>query len=250
MKASARLVVDVARGRTVLGDVRSEPPFAIRRCGDRFLIVGSAAAPVSGDRLTVDVDVRPGAVADLGSVAATMVWPGTGDEPSIATTTIRVGDGAHLRWWPEPTISVVGSQHRIRTRIELSGSATCEVVEEYVLGRWQEPSGDLTTELRVERDGRALVHHGERFGPGLPGAGSLARSGAARHVLTAVITGAAPGTTAVAADRPGDGGGVVGARLPVGNDATAVLILAAGPDRGSVLRRHRELALAVATPRH
>ncbi len=75
MRAAARVEVARRDGRDVLVDVRSEPPLALRRVGDRVLLVGSAAAPVGGDELALDVVVGPGARLSLGSVAATMAWP-------------------------------------------------------------------------------------------------------------------------------------------------------------------------------
>lgn len=236
MRASAHLAIDcaggAAGGRSFARDVRAEPPFAIRRAGARFVVVGSAAAPVRGDELTLTLDVAPGAVAEVGTVAATIVWPGPAGSaeapPSRLTTSITVGAGAHLDWRPEPTVSVAGSDHVARTHIALAGSATCRVVEEFSLGRCGEPSGRLATELRMTRAGRPLVHHGEVFGPDIAGAGSFARLGSARHVLMAVVVGppAGPSRVTLAPDRAS------GAWLPVAADA--VVVLACGPDRPAV----------------
>ena len=57
-------------------DARSEPPLAVRQTADRILLVGSAAAPVGGDEIEIDVVVGPGACAAIGSVAATSIFPG------------------------------------------------------------------------------------------------------------------------------------------------------------------------------
>lgn len=238
MKGSARLRVDAIDGTAFAVDVRSEPPFAIRRAGGRFVIVGVAATPVRGDELELVIEVAAGAAADIGTVAATMVWPGThgtGSPPSRLTTTISVGAGAHLRWWPEPTVSVIGSDHVACTIVELARGATCEIVEEWSLGRHGESSGNLVTELRVVRDGRPLVHHSERFGPGSSGAGTVARVGAARHVLTAVLVGreACPSAGESAVEVSGAPAGVSAAWLPVAPDAAVVL--GVGPERPAVL---------------
>lgn len=236
VKATASLSVDVIDGRSFVNDVRSEPPFAIRQAGGRFLIVGTAAAPVRGDILELSVDVAPGATADVGTVAATMVWPGpdpTTVAPSRLTTRIRVGAGAHLVWRPEPTVSVEGSDHIARTLIDLAEGATCEFVEEYSLGRSGESAGRLATELRVVRDGRALVHHGECFGPSQPGAGSVASVAYARHVLAAVFVGPLAGESTVELADPARPGGLACAWLPVAADVGVAL--AAGPDRPTVL---------------
>jgi urease accessory protein len=240
VKAAAHLAVGSTGGRAYARDVRAEPPFAIRRTGERFVVVGSAAAPVRGDELALTLDVAAGAVVAIGTVAATMVWPGPPEHaavpPSRLTTTIAVGAGGHLDWWPEPTVSVGGSDHVASTRVDLGAQATCRIVEEYSLGRYGEPSGRLATDLRVTRGARPLVHHGELFGPDVPGAGSVARLGAARHVIAAVIVGAAVLPSEVVLDV----GGASAARLAVADDVNVVL--AAGPDRPSVLALWERLA--------
>ncbi|MFT5531101.1 MAG: urease accessory protein [Candidatus Poriferisodalaceae bacterium] len=236
MRASASVVINAVDGKTYASDVRSEPPFAIRQAGDRFLIVGTAAAPVRGDTLELSIEIAPGITAELGTVAATMVWPGPDPDkvaPSCLATTIRVGAGACLKWRPEPTVSVVGSNHIARTVIDLAKGAKCEVVEEYSLGRSDEPSGQMITDLRVNRDGRTLVRHGECFGPDQPGAGSLSAVARARHVLAAVFVGPDSGESRVEVANPTDLGGFAAAWLPLAADAG--LVLAAGPDRPSVL---------------
>ena len=96
-----------------------------------------------------------------------MVWPGV---DGAALGDGDRGDGRR-RGPPRPVARTDdlggGSCHRADHRSSGStGSATCRVVEEVVLGRTGEASGDLDLSLRVERDGRLLVHHEERFGPG------------------------------------------------------------------------------------
>ncbi len=240
MKGSARLAIAMAGGRAYARDVHAEPPFAIRRAGERFLVVGSAAAPVCGDDLALTIDVDAGATALLGTVAATLVWPGPsgrgGGPPSRLATTITLGAGAHVEWRPEPTVSVAGSDHVADTRVVLGPGATCLIVEEFSLGRHAESSGRLTTGLRVVRDGVPLVHHGEAFGPDLPGAGSVSRIAAARHVLAMVIVGPPAGPPATLLDLPD----VAAARLAVADDVA--VILAAGPDRPAVLAVWERLA--------
>lgn len=240
MKGAAHLAIGSAGGRSFASDVRAEPPFAIRRVGERFVVVGSAASPVRGDELTLTIDVAAGAVAAIGTVAATIAWPGPHERatepPSRLTTAITVGAGGHLDWRPEPTVSVAGSDHVATTRVDLRAGATCRIVEEFSLGRLGEPSGRLATALRVARDGRPLVHHGEWFGPDVPGAGSVSRVGTARHVLAAAIVGPPATASEVVLDVPG----VSAARFAVADDVTVVL--AAGPDRPSVLALWERLA--------
>lgn len=221
MRASARIAVARCGDRNVVVDQRSAAPFSIRQCGTRILLASSAAAPVGGDELALTIDVGPGARADIGSVAATMVWPGAGGAWSSMQTDCTVSAGAHLDLWPEPTISVVGSRHQAATVVRLAGGATCRVVEEAVLGRRAEASGHLGLSMRVERDGRPVVHHDETFGPDVAGALSSVSVGAARFVLTAVVVGpdAGPPEVCVEADR-------AAAWLPVAEDAAVVMAVA------------------------
>ncbi len=219
----------------MLATVRSEPPFSIRACGDRVLIVGSSAAPVGGDRLSFDVVVGEFAHLNLATSAATMVLPGPTGERSTMSTTCRIRDGAHLDWRPEPTVSVRGSDHVVVTDVDLHRSATCRLIDEVSLGRSGEPSGALELRLRVERDGRTLLHHTERFGHDIAGAGSVVGVGAAHHVCSSVIVGVDAGRSRTHVD-----GSVAGAWLPIADDAVAVL--AVGPDRPAVLDLLRTLA--------
>ncbi len=248
MKGSASLTVgSTADGRAFAVDVHAEPPFAIRRAGGRFLVVGTAAAPVRGDVLALSITVAPGARADVGTVAATIVWPGPDDAavaPSTLTTTIRVGAGAHLDWRPEPTVSVAGSDHVAETVIVLDEGATCEIVEQYSLGRSGQSSGRLVTDLRVIRGGRTLVRHGESFGPSQPGAGSVAGVAAGRHVLAAVIVGPTAGDSIVELTKPADADRLAAAWLPVASHAG--LALAVGPDQPSVLAAWARIASSLA----
>jgi urease accessory protein len=228
VKASATVTVARCGDRDIVVDQRSSAPFSVRQCGGRILLASSAAAPVGGDELALTVDVGAGALAAVGSVAASMVWPGVDGVASSMTTECAVGHGAHLDLWLEPTISVAGSRHRTSTVVRLDGDASCRVVEETVLGRRDEASGHLDLSMRVERGGRPLVHHDERFGPDVSGAWSSVSVGAARHVVSAVLVGidAGPPQVRVEADR-------AAAWLPVAADAA--IVMAIGHDRPSAM---------------
>ena len=242
LRANARLEVADVDGTLVLSSVRSEPPFAIRRCGDRVMVAGSAASPVGGDRLSLDVVVGAGATLDLGTVAATMVWPGAEPGRSEMATSCVVGERAHLDWHPEPTVSVVGSDHLITTHVDLASTATCRLIDELSLGRHGEPSGALEWRMRVERGGRVLVHHAERFGPDVAGHGSVVGVGSARHVCSAVLVGVDAGRARTRVD-----GAAAGGWLPITDDT--VVVMAVGPNRPEVLALLKTLAPELFTGR-
>lgn len=243
MKASATIAVARCGDRDIVIEQRSAAPLSVRQCGGRVLLASSAAAPVGGDELELAIDVGPGARAEVGSVAASIAWPGVGGAASSMRTDCAVGHGAHLDLWFEPTISVAGSRHGTVTVVRLDGDATCRVVEEAVLGRRNEASGLLEMSLRVERDGRPIVHHDEAFGPGVAGAWSSVSVGAARHVLSAVLVGIDAGPPRVCVEPRR-----AAAWLPLDEDAA--MVMAIGHDRPSVMNMLAVLSPAVETFRH
>jgi urease accessory protein len=212
-------VVERRAGRDEVVRRDAEAPFSVRRCGSRVLLAASAAAPVGGDELHLTIAVGARARADVGSVAATMVWPSPAPAWSSATTVCDVATGADLVWWPEPTVSVAGSFHRASTLVRLAPAASCTVVEEIALGRTGESPGVLVLDLRVECDG-PLLHHTETFGRGASSVGT----GAARYAISAALVGVAPGPSATEV-----GAATAAAWLPRTGDAAVAL--AVGPDR-------------------
>lgn len=250
MHASARLRLgptsrsgsDPGRAARIV-DARCEPPYAVRRAAGRILVAASAAGPLGGDDLELAIDVEPDTDADVGSVGAAMVLPGTTGATSSSRTSVAVGARSHVRWWPEPTISVSGSDHDLRTTIRLDTDATCTIVEEVALGRSDEPAGLLRASLRVERDGRVVVHHAESFGPSVAGAASVVSVGRSRHVLTAVLVGddaRGLGSETLVPRRPGHSA-TFAARLAVEVDAAAILV--AADDRPAALDAAARLGL-------
>lgn len=235
MKAAARIEVAHRNGRNEVVDRSCAAPISVRRCGHRVLLASSAAAPVGGDELFLDVVVGDGARADIGSVSASLVWPGTDDAWSSTVTTGDVGARADLELWLEPTVSVVGSRHRATSTHRLASDATCRIVEEVALGRFGEQSGHLDLRLRVERGGAVLIDHADRFGPNVAGAGSSVSVGAARHLLSAVVVGPRAGESRTCVES-----GRAGAWLPVADDAAVVF--AVGADRPAVLELVERLA--------
>lgn len=233
MRASAVARVERHHGRDVLTVRRAEAPVSLRPSGDRVLIASSAAHPVGGDVIDVEVDVGDDACARIGTVAATVVWPGPDGSPSEQRTTCDVGRGGHLDLHPEPTVAVTGARHSAITRVSLDGTATCRLVEELVLGRSGEPSGAVRLSVRVERDGAPLVHHDEWFGT--DDSLTSVSAGAARHVLTTVTVGPAAGRARSIVERT-----AAGAVLPVADDAAIAIVLAA--DRSDACRLLTELA--------
>jgi urease accessory protein len=165
-------------GRTVLQRARCEAPMIVRDGGLTdgvltLLLVNAAAGPLSGDDLSFTVHVGPRASVRVNSVGASMAQPGAHRGPSHLRTSVSVDDDATLEWDLQPTVSVVGSDHRSVTVIDAAVTATVHFVESIWLGRHDEPSGQLSVRQRLVVGGTAILDHETQFGPGVlasPGA--------------------------------------------------------------------------------
>lgn len=169
VRATARIVATPA-GLPVLA---GEGPLALRRTratgpGARVTVVGAMSAPLGGDRLAIETEVRDGALLTVDSAAATVALPGRDGEPAHYDVRLTVGERAGLNWLPEQLISAYGSDLRMRTRVELAATACLMLREEQILGRHGEEPGTLSTRLTVLRAGRPLLDQELSYGPGAP----------------------------------------------------------------------------------
>lgn len=144
-------------GTTALPTLGSSPPLRLMPTPDGVHIVGAAAAPLNGDRISLDIYVAPGTELTIRTVAASIAWPGASPVPSQFTIHARVGRGARLDWLPEPLVPVSGSLHRVSARIELEQDATLVWREELVLGRHDEAPGELSSSLHIDLSGRPVL---------------------------------------------------------------------------------------------
>ncbi|MEE1815749.1 urease accessory protein UreD [Streptomyces sp. SP18ES09] len=170
LRATARIAADADGGLPLLV---SDGPLALRRTRaagpyTRVTVVGAMSAPLGGDRLAIETEVRDGARLQVDSAAATLALPGRTPDPAAYDVRVRVGEGAVLRWLPEQLVSAAGSHLRMRTTVDLAATARLVLREELVLGRHGEPSGTLTSRLTVRRAGRPLLDQELAFGPGAP----------------------------------------------------------------------------------
>ncbi len=192
MKACARIVAEPdGRGGTRLTELYGEAPLLPRRTGPAQVhLVGGAAGPLGGDRLRLDVRVCPGASLTVHTVAATLALPG----PGLSTLDIhvRVGQGATLRWLPEPLVAAAGCHHRTVSTVELDHGAELVWREEIVAGRFGEEPGELTAALRVRLDGVPLLAQELAVGPGATGWAGAAVLGGARATGSLLVVDAAP----------------------------------------------------------
>jgi urease accessory protein len=170
LRATARIAAEAGGALPVL---ESAGPLALRRTralGDtaRVTVVGAMSAPLGGDRLAVETEVRDGARLLVDAAAATLALPGRDPHPATYELRMSVGADAVLRWLPEQLVSVHGSDLRTRTTVELDATARLVLREEQVLGRHGEPPGTLVSRLTVRRAGRPLLDQELAHGPGAP----------------------------------------------------------------------------------
>ncbi|QGV81824.1 urease accessory protein UreD [Streptomyces ficellus] len=171
VRATARIVADADGGLPVLV---SDGPLALRRTRatgpyTRVTVVGAMTAPLGGDRLAVEAEVRDGGRLTVDAAAATVALPGRDAGRARYDVRLTVGRGAELRWLPEQLVSAQGSDLHTRTTADLAAGARLVLREEQVLGRHGEQPGTLTSRLTVRRAGRLLLDQELSYGPGAPG---------------------------------------------------------------------------------
>jgi urease accessory protein len=189
VKAVAFVRIEDVGGESRVVEMRCEPPLVLRETPDALYLVGAAGGPLGGDELSLRVDVAARAHLQVRSAAATLAQPGPRGGPSTSSTVLTVGDGGCLVWEPEPLVSVRGSHHEIFTTVELGETARLRLVEELVLGRFDEPPGRVITSLRVNHGGRPLLAHDLDVGADAPEWAGAAVLGSARAVRTELHVG-------------------------------------------------------------
>jgi len=156
----ARSVVEVGLGG-VLRRVDTQPPLTIRQVHSphdecALCLVGTAAGPLAGDDLALDIVIHAGARASLRTTGASIAQ-GRDHAKARMATKARLGVGAHLEAEPGPLIVCAGAALDVELNIELCSQATLRWNELLVLGRTGEPTGALRMRWRVTRGGITLL---------------------------------------------------------------------------------------------
>ena len=157
------------------------------------VFLNTAGGVTGGDRLDYALTLGPGARATAGTQTAERAYRATGPEPGRVTTSLRVGDGAHLDWLPQELILFEGAHIRRETAVDLGTGAAFLGVESIVLGR--AAHGETVArarlgDLRTIRRGGRLVHE-EHLALGPEALADPAALGANRAFAT--LTFLAPG---------------------------------------------------------
>jgi urease accessory protein len=225
VQSHARIVAKAERGRVGVPVLRSAPPLTLRRVGPcEIAIVSSAAWPVGGDAVILDITVGPGADLTVSSVAASLAYPSPCGSPSSFTMRVDVASGGAIHWRPEPLILLAGCDHRVDTSIRLGDRAVLTWRDEVCLGRHDEPTGSLRQRIVIDSGGRPLVRNELGVGPAWPDTSTPeVLGGRCVALATAYDVGTAAGSP-----RAGTDGGAVWSENPLGPRATAWSVVA-GP---------------------
>jgi urease accessory protein len=169
--ATARAVIEVGG---VLREAASQPPVTLRQVRGEdpgtctVCVVGSAAGPLAGDRIELEVDVRPAARAALIATGASLAQGrsnfmessnvvGPSNVGGRLSTRLTVAEGARLSGEPAPLIVCAGSAVEVELDIRLAGTAALMWREILVLGRLGESPGTASLDWRVSRAGRPVL---------------------------------------------------------------------------------------------
>jgi urease accessory protein len=211
-----------ATGRTAFPVLRSQPPLTARLAGDAVWLVGTAAGPLGGDRVEVDLGVGGGVELTVRSAAATVALAGDAGEGSALVVRAVVGSDARLLWLPEPLVATGRCNHRSTARISMEPGAVLVWREELVAGRTGEAPGSCAVAMQVDTADGPVLRHELRIGPGAPGWAGPAVLDGARATGTVVVVGVPdlPVTTVVlplgAVVQPLPAGGVLVTALAPG----------------------------------
>lgn len=147
---------------------------------------------LGGDQLALDVEVGPGARAQLTSTGATRLYRSRpGVHAAAQTCTIRVHEGALLEYLPDPLIPFSGSRYQQHTRIVLENSAGLFWWETVAPGRMArgEQFGyeQLFLDLHISAQGRSIAIERLKLEPQCRVLSSQARLGPYSHFCSFYI---------------------------------------------------------------
>lgn len=167
----------------------SAPPLTVRRCGHDVHIVGTAAGPVGGDELELDLFAGEATDLSVRSTAAQLVHPGPRENWSTLRVRAHVAEGASLNYRPEPTILIDGSVLQSCADITLAAHGRLLWSECVVLGRHREVGGSASLRLHIEIAGCPILRNHIRIGPAFADADGPAGTSGHRAVGAVIAMG-------------------------------------------------------------
>ncbi|WP_433755064.1 urease accessory protein UreD [Nocardia sp. CA-135398] len=198
MRTEVRIVAAVG----TLPEIHASGGLAARRTGpDTVHLIGTAATPLGGDELDIEIVVGAGARLVLRSVAATIALPSTRTPLSLAHWHFDVA--GELDFDPEPMIVAGGAHHHAITEVRLTPDARLRLRERIQIGRTGEHSGGWRGELTADIGDLPLLRHRLELGSG----GATDDNLAAPRALDSELV--------YPDDRPAETDGLAAARLPL-----------------------------------
>jgi urease accessory protein len=192
-----------ATGRQSIADLHQSgcgrflfPARASGRDPVEAVVVNTGGGLTGGDRFDIAVKLGVGASALVATQACEKIYRAR-DEAARLTTTLKVGEGAVLRWLPQETILFDRSSLRRSLTIDMAGNADVLAGEAVLLGR--QAMGEVLHSAwfhdswRIRRNGRLVFAEETRVDrdwPKLRASKALLGEGAA---AMATIIHAAPG---------------------------------------------------------
>jgi urease accessory protein len=146
-----------------LGTLRCSAPLTVRQVHDEpgvtgLCLVGTAAGPLAGDELSLDLRLEAGAHARLRATGASIAQGRHGGAPAGLRLRADLADGAHLCADPGALVVCAGSRVDVTVSIDLSETASIEWREVVVLGRTHDDApGAATVRWDVTRAGRPVL---------------------------------------------------------------------------------------------
>ncbi len=125
---------------TVLSGCRSTlplqvlAPVALADAAAVVSMLNPTGGVLGGDRLTIDVEVGPGAHACLTTPSATRVYRAAGD-PAVQRVRVALAPGAVVEWVPDHTIPSAGAALRQSLVVEAGAGATLLAIDAFAAGR-------------------------------------------------------------------------------------------------------------------
>jgi urease accessory protein len=119
-----------------------------------LLLLNPTGGVLGGDHLVTEIVLEPGTHVCLSTPSATRVYR-TAEHPAILETTIHVGEGATLEYFPDHVIPHAGSALRQSLRVEIARGSRAIILDSIASGRrahgerWNFREIDSRTDVRV-----------------------------------------------------------------------------------------------------
>lgn len=155
------LTVERCAGRSLLRRMSGGDLLRARRLPPdgptaRVALVQSAASLLAGDRVTIRLQLGPGAQLELIEVAATVSHDGRHGATSQVDVDIQAAADATLVWAARPLVLAHGSRTKRAVTVDLAPGAQALLRDTLVLGRHEEEPGALLTRTTVSHGGTPL----------------------------------------------------------------------------------------------